>query len=224
MAGLAEMLATTASRSLSKVERIDLQVLYALKDRSGPNSVEYMTRISTPFDALEEGQLQRFRPYSDPRPAHFPGGLRKRSYRFDSPDLVTLVENTGASSVSTRIAFDDYLSMPLLIALSRSGIWDLLSGPRFDGLRKSLLHNPGPGAAHEFVISIEGQDSQGAKQSRRIEVQDPLGQTHLTAVGTLLQMERLLAPHNVADLDPESSSAIEPLIQRLSEHGVVVRF
>jgi hypothetical protein len=219
MAGLASLLANIASQSLAKVERIDLQVLYALKDRSGPNSVEYMARLTTPFEAYEEGRLQRFKPYSDPRPARFPGGLRKRSYRFDSPDLITLVETTGASSVSTRIAFDDHLSMPLLIALGRSGIWGLLS----DGLRKSLLHNPGPGATHEFVISIEGLDSQGNQQSRRIEVQDPQGQTHLTAVGTLLQLERLLAVPEAAQSDDENKSAIRQLVMRLSEHGVVAR-
>ena len=221
MAGLASILATSASRSLATVERIDLQVLYALKDRSGPNSVEYMTRISTPFDALEEGRLLRFRPYSDPRPARFPGGLRKRCYRFDSPDLVTLTETTGARSVSTRIAFDDHLSMPLLIGLGRSGIWELLS----DGWRKSLLHNPGPGAAHEFVLLIEGLDSQGDHQSLRVEVQDPLGQTHLTAVGTLLQMEHLLAePSAVEYLNPQYSGAMEQLAERLGEHDVRVNY
>ncbi|MET1079968.1 MAG: hypothetical protein ABWY06_18295 [Pseudomonas sp.] len=227
MAGLVSTLALLATQSLSQVERIDLSVLYGLNDRSGPDSVEYMARLTTPFEVREDGQSLRCKPYSDPRSVRFPGGRQARAYRFDSPDTLILPAATGARSVSARIAFDDRLSMPLLIALSRSGLWDLFSAPRFRRLRHAILHNPGTGAAHEFVLQLQGLDRHGKPLSQSIEVQDPLGQTHLTAVGALLQVERLLgldgaAPPVAGEHYPSSARTLPSLLQRLREQGVVV--
>lgn len=228
MAGLIGSLAQLAIGDLPRLERIDLSVLYALQDRSGPDSVEYMARLATPFTVQEGGRPLRVKPYSDPRSQHFPGGLRRRVYRFDTPDGLILPGTTGALSVSARIAFDDRLSMPLLIALGRSGLWRLISGPRFKAWRHALLHNPGAGAAHEVVIELQGRADDGQLQHRRLELSDPQGQTHLTAVGALLQLERLLgldgAPPLAAGLHhPHSALSLAALVERLNTYGISVR-
>ncbi|MES2818794.1 MAG: saccharopine dehydrogenase [Pseudomonadota bacterium] len=227
MGGLASTLASLIARDMQWVERVDLSVLYALKDQSGPDSVEYMARLATPFEVLEQGRLITVKPYSDPRRVQFSGGHAARVYRFDTPDQLTLPGTTGASSVSARIAFDDRLTMPLLIGLGRSGLWRLIDGPRFKGLRHALLHNPGDGAPHEVLIQVQGLDGRGQAQVRRLGLCDPQGQTHLTALGALLQLERLLgldgAPPAAAGLHyPETARALPALLNRLGEQGVRV--
>lgn len=227
MAGLVSTLAGLAAQELARVERIELNVLYALKDRSGPDSVEYMARLATPFEVLEQGRWISVKPYSDPRRIAFPSGRGARVHRFDTPDPFMLSATTGARSLSTRIAFDDRLSMPLLIALGRSGLWRLIGSPRFKGLRQAILHNPGGGAPHELLIEVQGQDRQGQPQVQRIGLHDPLGQTHLTALGALLQVERLLgldgaAPPPAGLLYPSTALSLETVLQRLEAQGVAV--
>lgn len=227
MAGLVSTLAGLASQELARVERIELNVFYALKDRSGPDSVEYMARLATPFEAFEQGRRISVKPYSDPRQVVFPSGRGARVYRFDTPDPFMLSATTGARSVSARIAFDDRLSMPLLIALRRSGLWRLIGSPRFKGLRQAILHNPGGGAPHELLIEVQGLDRQGQPQGQRIGLHAPLGQTHLTALGTLLQLERLLgldgaAPPPAGLLYPSTALSLEAVLQGLATQGVTV--
>lgn len=49
MAGVAATVAVAISRQLRAVDRIDISVLYSLKDKAGPNSAEYMDRLATPL-------------------------------------------------------------------------------------------------------------------------------------------------------------------------------
>ncbi|MEI6450371.1 MAG: hypothetical protein WCP98_10540 [Actinomycetes bacterium] len=55
MAGVASVVAVALSRHLERVDRIDIGVLYSLKDQAGPNSAEYMDRLATPFEVMLEG-------------------------------------------------------------------------------------------------------------------------------------------------------------------------
>ena len=155
-------MAVAAARTLQKTERIDISVLFSLKDKSGPNSVEYMDRLATPFETLIDGQPQQVFPYTDSRRVKFPGGYTTPVYRFDTPDQLTLPQATGAKTVATRIAFDDISSTQLLRVLIRSGVWKLISGDRFTQLRRSLLYNPGSGASHEIDVAVDGSDANGA--------------------------------------------------------------
>lgn len=192
MAGLAATLAREAALTLATVERIDIDILYALKDRSGPNSVAYMDRLATPFRVMEEGRQVWASPLSDPRDVAFADGPTARTARFDAPDQFTLPTLTGARNVATRIAFDDPWSSWALRAAVRSGLWRLLSRPSLAGLRHALLHNPGPGGPHRIEVSVSGQDAAGGRVHSVLSLADPQGQTHLTAVGAMIQVERVL--------------------------------
>lgn len=192
MAGIAATLAHDAAKKLSKVERIDIDILYALKDRAGPNSIAYMDRLATPFRVMEDGQAAWARPMSDARDVHFTDGPRARAARFDAPDQFTLPMLTGARTVATRIAFDDpWASWALRMAV-RSGLWRCMSGARFAKLRHALLHNPGDGAPHRIEIGVEGEDGAGEPMHTAIAITASQGQTYLTAVGALIQIERVL--------------------------------
>lgn len=227
MGGIAAVMAVAAAQTLAKAERIDISVLFSLKDKSGPNSVEYMDRLATPFEAMVDGQLKRVFPYTDPRTITFPGGYTTSVYRFDTPDQLTLPQTTEARTVAARIAFDDAFSTGLLRFLTRSGIWKLVSGERFTPLRRSLLYNPGSGASHEIHIAVAGKTADNAPLQTIVTIADPKGQTHLTALGTVLQLERLLGldgalPPSPAIVYPDTAPQMEHALRLLAEFGVTV--
>ncbi len=227
MGGVAAIVATAASRTLTRVDRIDISILYSLKDKSGPNSVEYMDRLAVPFEVTLDGKTQVVQPMSDPHSVVFPGNFRAHAYRFDTPDQFTLPLTLGAHTVATRIAFDDAFSTRLLVFLTRSGIWKLISGERFTSLRRGLLYNPGTGGAHKIVIKASGADAHGTLKTVVATIDDPQGQTHLTALGAVIQFERVLgldgAPPLPAQVNfPESAPQIELALTLLREHGVTV--
>ncbi|MEM9770200.1 MAG: saccharopine dehydrogenase [Cyanobacteria bacterium P01_D01_bin.73] len=227
MGGVASVAAVAIARTLSTVERIDISVLFSMQDKSGPNSVEYMDRLATPFETMVDGQLTQVKPYTDPRSVTFPSGCTTQVYRFDTPDQLTLPQTTGAKTVAARIAFDDPLATGFLRFLVRSGIWKLISGDRFTSLRRSLLYNPGSGASHEIEVAVTGRDIHGAEMTQAVAIADPQGQTHLTALGALMQLERLLGldganPPEASIIYPDKNPQIEHALQLLQEFGVTV--
>jgi hypothetical protein len=157
----------------------------------------------------------------------FPDGGFARVYRFDTPDQLTLPATTGAATVAARIGFDSVLTTSLLVALVRSGVWRLVSGERFTALRRKLLYNPGPGAGHQDVIEVAGHDIGGRSVKARAGVSDPLGQTHLTAVATLVQLERLLGLDGAPSpdgclVDPDTSPRLTAALDVLTRFGIEV--
>jgi len=228
MAGVAVILAQAASESFSVVDRIDLDILFAMADKAGPNSAEYMDRLSIPFDVKVNGELQQRMPFTDPKTVDFPGGYSGKVYRFDVPDQMTLPSTTGAKSVSGRIGFDSGSATGSLAFMANSGIMKLLNRPMFDGLRRGLLYNPGEGAAHELVIEVEGKDSEGRPHKNRVTVVDPEGQTHLTACGAVVQLERVLGLDGLPALGagvhfPEKDSNIDAALDLFGDNGVLIR-
>ena len=176
---------------LDQVDSIDISVLYAMKDVSGGNSVEYMDRLATPFPVLREGRQAVAIPYTEKRKVRFDNGVQASVYRFDSPDQHILPRLTGAGSVAARIAFDDKATTWIFWLIIRSGLWDLFSGERFKSLRRGLLHNPGAGAPHRVRVDLVGVRG-GHKLRRTLHVVDGEGQSHMTAVGAVLQAEWVL--------------------------------
>jgi len=220
MAGVAAVVTKELTKKLQSIKNIDISVLYSLKDKAGPNSTEYMDRLATPFDIWVNGENKTAYQYTDPRKITFPSGYSAKAYRFDTPDQLTLPKTAKATTVSARIAFDDPMSTCLLVILARSGIWKLFSGERFKSLRHSILFNPGEGANHEIVIEVQGVDTSEKPMNLRATILDPKGQTHLTAVGAAIQLDRLLgldgatspAPSVVyPDTEPQTGHALSAL-------------
>lgn len=229
MAGVAAVIAVAASRQLRRVDSIDIFVLYSLKDKAGPNSTEYMDRMTVPFNVMQNGKQKQVYPYTEPRKVTFPGGYSAKTYRFDTPDQFTLPSTTGAQTVSARIAFDDTMAMNLLVLLTRFGIWKLISGKLFTPLRRKLLYNPGSGANHEIVIEVAGVDKNSNPKTIRATVVDSKGQTHLAAVGAVLQLERLLGLDGALApaagiIYPDTAPQVDFILQALSNLGIDVVF
>ncbi|MBU3071297.1 saccharopine dehydrogenase NADP-binding domain-containing protein [Aestuariicella sp. G3-2] len=228
MAGVAVILAKAASESLDIIDNIDLNILYAMADKAGPNSAEYMDRLTIPFDITVNGKIEQRMPFSDSKSVDFPGGYSGKVYRFDVPDQITLPVTLDARSVSGRIGFDSASATGSLAFMVKSGIMRLLNRPIFDNLRRSMLYDPGEGAAHEIVIEVEGKDKEGCFHKNRVTVFDPQGQTHLTACGAVIQLERVLgldgksAP-KAGICYPEKAANISAALQLLLDNGVQIK-
>ncbi len=113
--------------------------------------------------------------------------------------------STGAASVAARIGFDSAATTRVL----------------------ALLVHPGSGAPHQVVVDVEGQDPSGDARSVRATVSDPLGQTHLTAVGALVQLERLLGLDGAAPPPPglhypDSAPQLQAARRTLDQFGVAM--
>jgi saccharopine dehydrogenase-like NADP-dependent oxidoreductase len=161
-------------------DRIEIDVLFYGADRAGPDSTAGFIDMHRPFEIWEGGERVTVHSMSDPRRQVFPGGLTARVRRFSAPDQETLVRSGMARGVALRMAFDSAGLTATFAALVRLGLWGVL--PR--GTRQKLLHNPGQGAPHEVVVTLDGHE--------RLTLTDALGQTHLTAAGAVIQAERLL--------------------------------
>ncbi|WP_079433968.1 hypothetical protein [Zoogloea sp. LCSB751] len=222
MAGTASLIARDAARTFASVERIGIDILFAMADRAGPNSVAYMDRLSEPFHTVENGAWIKRSGFLDGHAADFGDVGCRQVYRFDTPDQASLPAITGAATVDARIGFDDRKATALLHLLVRSGVWRVLSRPVFDSTRRALLYNPGPGADHRIRITVEGKDVDGRPRRKEVQVVDPLGQTHLTALGTVLQIENLLAPDGPAPGIYLGEALVDPAhaCRQLQEEGV----
>jgi len=228
MAGVAAVVTKELTKKLQSIKSIDIGVLYSLKDKAGPNSTEYMDRLVTPFEILVNGENKKVYPYTDPRKITFPSGYAAKAYRFDTPDQFTLPKTAKAATVSARIAFDDAMSTCLLVMLTRSGIWKLFSGERFKSLRHSILFNPGKGANHEIVIEVQGVDISDKATNLRATVLDPKGQTHLTAVGAAIQLDRLLGLDGATSpapgvVYPDTAPQTEHALRVLRNAGIEIK-
>lgn len=194
MAGVVATVAAGFAREFTTVDQIDIGILYAHDDRAGPNSVEYMDRMHLPFEVVEDGQKKLAKPFRAACTTEFPGTGTFKLYRFDTPDQYTLPAITNAKGVAARIGFDDSLSGPLLSGMVRSGIWRMISGDTFTSFRHGLLFNPGDGAPHRVRIDIQGNAQSGQLVTRSWLITDPESQTHMTAMGALIQVDRLMRP------------------------------
>ncbi|UNK79595.1 saccharopine dehydrogenase NADP-binding domain-containing protein [Sphingopyxis granuli] len=227
MAGVVATVAAADADKFGRVDSINIDILYAIKDKAGPNSLEYADRLAIPFPVQIDGQTQMKKALSDPREVTFSGGRSFQTYRFDTPDQYTLVQSTCASSVSTRLAYDDSSAVNSLRFMLNTGIWKILSLSMFDGVRKSMLYNPGQGDVHEVIVETTGIDTQGGRTQARSSIIDALGQTHMTAAGAAAQVERVLAlkgrtivPPGISF--PDQTPDIARALESLREMGVSI--
>jgi hypothetical protein len=146
-------------------------------------------------------------------------GRPRRVVRLDTPEQLTLPLVLGARTVSTRIGFSDGSATLALQAGQALGLFHLLRGESFRGLRRALLRSSGQGGRAEVRIEV----SSGAG-SRTATLVDAHGQAHLTAAGATLALERALGldgdapPRGVAF--PEQTPSPERVLATLRSLGV----
>lgn len=228
MAGVVATVVAALAPQFEEMEKVEFDVLFALKDKAGPNSIEYVDRLKVPFMVRQNGRDVRKLPFTDARKTRFTGDRIFETVRFDTPDQYTLPRNFGIPTVAGRVGYDDTRTMGFMKFMLRSGLWTVLSLPAFASIRRSLLFNPGPGAAHEVQLSICGRGKDGVRLERITTISDALGQTHMTAAGAVLQVERVFGLKGFAPLTPglsfpEAVSETQLAIGRLEALGVEIR-
>ena len=229
MSGVAAIVSANLASELSTIDSIDIDILYSLKDKAGPNSVKYMDRLAQPFAITRDGKATTASPLSTSKKVTFPGGYSSKTFLFDTPDQFTLPLTVKAASVNSRITFNCALSTYSLVALIRLGIWKLISGEKFTWLRRKILYNPGKGDSHEIIIEVNGKDSNGNRKQLNASIVDPKGQTHLTSIGAVIQLERILglngypAPDNRL-IFPETTPLLKTALKTLNDFNVEVCF
>ncbi|MCY1080479.1 saccharopine dehydrogenase [Archangium lansingense] len=186
MAGVVSLVGAALARELGGASAVETSILYDLADRAGEDSIEFMDRMHVPFEVTEEGARRVVEPLTEARRVEFAGRYR-RVVRLDTPEQLTLPLVLGARTVSTRIGFTDESATLSLQAAQGLGLFHLLRGDRFRGLRRALLHGSGKGG--QAVVRI---DVSTGGASRTAMLVDARGQAHLTAAGATLALERAL--------------------------------
>lgn len=188
MASTASIVVAAARGGRTPAPRVDIDILFALGDAAGPDSLSGFVDVHRPWTVHSLGATRTVRGLSDPHRVVFGDGRSRRTRRLNGPEHVTHARSGLADETAVRIAFGGRLVDSAFAALVRTGIWGGLP----TAVRRGLL---GGGSAktstprpHEFVVAIH--DEAGVE---RIRVADPLGQAHLTAAGAVSQAERLLA-------------------------------
>lgn len=228
MAGVPATIAAQLATKLSTIDNINIDVLYALNDKAGPNSIAYADQLDTAFSIQSAGQTRIVKPLTEPRLVEFSGKRNFNCYRFDTPDQFTLVTTLNAAGVSSRITYDDVSTVKLMRFLRWSGLLSLLSMEIFKKLRHTLLFHPGEGGTHEIIVEVVGTAPSGQSVTHRVTIIDPLGQTHLTAVGVVAQIERVLtlrgrAPAFPGISFPEQLTDTDEALAVLREMGVLIK-
>lgn len=163
--------------------QIDIDILFHAADKAGPDSIAGFLEVHRPFQIWQGGTRRTVSSLSDPHRQVFPSGTSAKVYRFSTPDQDSLVGSEIADGVAVRFGYDSASMTRAFALMVRSGLWGRLP----TAWRNRLLYNPGSGAEHEIIVSLLDEDG-----PKRIELSDAEGQTHMTAAGALLQVERVL--------------------------------
>ena len=176
---------------------------------------------------FDSGKIRTVKPIAEPKHVKFKKGFSTKTYRFDTPDQLTLPMLSTVKNVSSRIAYDDKHTVGFLSFMFRSGFWRIINRPMFKGLRHSLLYNPGEGGSHEFLLALRGKGTDGLHKHVRASLLDDEGQTHMTALGGVIQVERALTLRGNTQIDPgitfsECHENVDIALTTLQEHGIKI--
>ncbi|WP_327704252.1 saccharopine dehydrogenase [Streptomyces decoyicus] len=221
MGGVSGLVAAALAGELGGASSVEIAIRYDLKDRAGADSVEFMDRLGLDYEVTEGGRRQLIMPLSGAGYVVL-GGHRTKVARIDTPEQFTLPLVLGVDTAVTRIGFSANSSTAALLALKRTGFFRWGRGDRFASVRRSMLYAPGEGGSALLRIEVCGRSG----ERRTATVTDPAGQAHLTALGGLSGLRRVLgadgaaAPRGVAF--PEMTPAPQDVIPALERAGVQV--
>ncbi|MEU6314975.1 saccharopine dehydrogenase [Streptomyces sp. NPDC047014] len=220
MGGVTSLVAASLAAGLGGAERVEIAVRWDMADRSGADSVEFMDRLGVPFEVVDEGRRRLADPLTDARTVMI-GGAPVRVARIDTPEQFTLPLTLGSATATTRIGFSSAAATRALLALRGAGFFRWGGGERWAPARRALLHSPGEGGTAQVRVDVTH-----AGRGRTATLTDPRGQSHLTAVGAVLGLRRVLgedgAPAPEGLVFPEQHPDPLRAAPLLAAHGVGV--
>lgn len=164
MAGVMTLAAQQAARAFDRIESVELTALFDARDPIGTMSAAEVGHFPTRALLRERGQWRWVEGKQRVRQLRLADGSLAEALPLGVLDVPSLATLTGAPNVR----------------------FDLLEG-------KSLGTQAGGPASHELYIDIEGRLLSGEHGKRRTLVSDPRGAMHMTALGLLVAIERVLA-------------------------------
>ncbi|MEV7521364.1 saccharopine dehydrogenase [Streptomyces sp. NPDC091371] len=220
MGGVVSLVAASLAAELGGAERVETAVRWDMADRAGADSVEFMDRLGVGFEVVDGGRRRLAAPLTDSRSVLI-GGTPVRVARIDTPEQFTLPLTLGTTTAATRIGFSSPAATRALLALRGTGFFRWAGGERWAPARRALLHSPGEGGTALLRVDVSHQGRElGAT------VTDPRGQSHLTAVGALLGLRRVLGtdgyPAPAGVVFPEQHPAPAHATDLLAAQGVAL--
>lgn len=186
MGGVSSLVAASLAAELGGAERVEIAVRWDMADRSGADSVEFMDRLGVEFEVVDDGRRRYASPLTDARTVLIGDGP-VRVARIDTPEQFTLPLTLATTTAVTRIGFSSPAATRALLALRGAGFFRWAGGERWAPARRALLHSPGDGGTAQLRIDVSHRG-----RNLTATVTDPRGQSHLTAVGAVLGLHRVL--------------------------------
>lgn len=186
MGGVSSLVTASLAADLGGAERVEIAVRWDTADRAGADSVEFMDRLGVDFEVVDNATRRLVTPLTDVRTVGV-GGTPVRVARIDTPEQFTLPLTLGTTTAATRIGFSSPATTRALLALRGTGFFRWAAGERWTPLRRAVLHSPGEGGTAVMRVDVAHQG-----RTRTATVTDPSGQHHLTAVGAVLGLRRVL--------------------------------
>ncbi|MGW4891623.1 saccharopine dehydrogenase [Kitasatospora sp. NPDC004240] len=251
MGGVSSLVTAALAQRLGGADTVETAVRWDLADRAGADSVEFMDRLGLDFEVMVDGRRFSVAPLSDPRKVLIGGAgpavgavsgaqtgraagagrvagaggvdaVPTKVARIDTPEQFTLPLTLGVTTATTRIGFSSAASTSALLAAKRLGFFRWGRGERWEPARRAMLYSPGEGGVARLRIDV----TRGGRTLSAV-LEDRAGQAHLTAVGALLGLRRVLGtdgaepPMGVAF--PEQTPRPERVLDELTGLGVGVR-
>ncbi|GAB7031812.1 saccharopine dehydrogenase [Streptomyces sp. NPDC021749] len=221
MGGVTALVAAALAAEVGGASAVEIAIRYDLKDRAGTDSVEFMDRLGLDYEVTVGGQRRMIMPLTGAGHVSI-GEHRAKVARIDTPEQFTLPLVLGVDTALTRIGFSANSSTSTLLALKKTGFFRWGRGEKFRSTRRSMLYSPGEGGSACLRIDVRGRGG----QRRTAVLTDPAGQAHLTALGGLLGLRRVLGEDGAAApsgvVFPEMTPLPQDVVAALEKAGVGV--
>ncbi|WP_020501457.1 hypothetical protein [Sciscionella marina] len=220
MGGVTSLVVAALAHELGGASQVEIAIRYDLNDRAGADSVEFMDRLGFDFEVVSRGERRLVMPLSEAGTVEI-GARRTKVARIDTPEQFTLPLTLGVDTAITRIGFSANSSTSVLLAAKRVGFFRWGRSDRWTSLRRSLLYSPGKGGSARIRFDVRGEGG-----DRSMTIDDPAGQAHLTALGGLFGLRRVLgdevpaAPTGISF--PEQTDRPQDVVGWLEKAGVTV--
>ncbi|MFI5797425.1 saccharopine dehydrogenase [Streptomyces sp. NPDC051677] len=219
-AGLAALMTAAVVRELGgAADRVDIVVLASSDDQVGPDSWGFGERLAWPYYPMREGRRRPVQPMTDPRRVRCADGAVRPAALVGTLEQTTVPVTLGVPTVQTRMALQSPASLRALVGLKRSGTLRALARPALRGVRAALLERPGAGDFAGLTVT-----ARGLGRTARVDLLDPRGQAHLSAVGATWAAEQALGAQLPAGVSyPEQSARPKADFDLLRQAHVQVR-
>lgn len=220
MGGVVSLSTAALAGELGGADTVEVAIRWDLRDRAGADSVEFMDRFGLDFEVVEDGRRHSMAPLTDTRTVRI-GERPTKVTRFDTPEQFTLPLTLGTTTAATRIGFSSASSTSALLVAGRLGFFRWGRGERFTSARRALLYAPGAGGTAQLRIDVSHRG-----RTLTATITDPEGQAHLTALGGLLALHRILgtdgAPPPSGVAFPEQTPIPTEVVKQFATYGVTM--